>query len=978
MRLLVLVVSFVTAFSMSAQTRVTGEVKDGNGEPLPGAYVVVKGAPRFGVSTDVEGRFVITAPSGHDEIMVSCIGYESKTVKVSGDSILSVMLEEETSDLDDVVVIGYGTTKKSDLTAAVSSVKGEDIRSSATTSVLDALQGKVAGMDVLSSREDGDNREIHIRGIRSLNAGNAPLVIVDGVPGSLDLVNSSDIASVEVLKDASSAAIYGSRGANGVIIVTTRRGQSSGTTISYDAFVGLNKPHFMNMMKGERFVQMRRDSYLIANNLWGEPVDDNLIFSDVEMDMIANGEYYDWQDLVFRDSSVQRHNISVSSGNERTRFTVSFAYEDVDGYNRNNKAKKYFLSSAIDHQIASWLDMGATIRLRKRNHSGGAGYGQALFYGTPLCRPYDEEGNIIQYPNPQEAAVNILADFEPGQYSNDTRNSNADVVLSLNIHPFRWLRFVSNFGYQYGNVTRGYFYGASSFQANGGLNRSGKSGWESNAFTWNNTLTYDNTWHLHHLTVDAISEIYKYESESMSADGRNLFVETLSYNNLGNNTENISIGSGFSDHSLVSFMGRLRYDYDGRYLANISLRTDGSSRLAKGNRWATFLSGGVAWRISQESFMDDIGWVSNLKLRYAYGTVGNQAIDPYSTLANLGSYPYKFGNDGNGGYGYRPDKLVNLDLGWEKTHTHNIGIDFGFLNNRVSGSIEYYDTRTDNLLMQRMIPTSTGFSRIWQNIGKTGNRGVEIALTGILVSHRDLQWDMSLGFSYNDNRILELTNGKSDDITNNWFIGKPINVMYNYEKEGIWQTSESELASSYGRRPGDVKILDSNNDGVVSASDKHILGSYDPKFITSLGSSLKWKNLDFSFNMSGRWGHMIHHDGYGWHVILTGTRWVADVNYWTPDNPSNDYPRADATWADYRELCGNMKGDYLKMQDITLGYDFAPYLRKLIPLSKLRLYVQLRNAFYIYRAASENIIPESPSIESTVPRSYNVGINLTF
>ncbi len=967
-----------TFLTMSAQTNVSGIVVDEKGEALVGAYVVVKGMPKTGTATDVDGAFILTMLEGYDEISVSCVGYNGKTVRTGGKSNLRIILDENTANLEDVVVIGYGTTKKSDLTAAVSSVKGDAIRASATTSLTDALQGKVVGMDVMSSREDGDNREIHIRGVRSLNAGNAPLVIVDGVPGSFDVVNTSDIASIEVLKDASSAAIYGSRGANGVIIVTTRRGQSKGTTISYDAFVGLNKPHFMDMMQGEDFVQMRRDSYKIANNLWGQPVDDSKIFSDMELDMISKGEYYDWQDLVFRDSSVQRHNISVSSGNERTRFTVSFAYEDVNGYNRNNDAKKYFLSSAIDHKIASWIDMGATIRLRKRDHSGGASYGQALFYGTPLCRPYDEEGNIIQYPNPQEAAVNILADYQPGRYASDTKSANADIVLSLNIHPFKWLRLVSNFGYQYSDWNKGYFHSSDSFQANGGLNRSGKASSNSYALTWNNTLTYDNSWGAHGLTADVISEIYKYDTDNISADGKNIFVENLSYNNLGNNTENIKIGSGYSDWSLASFMGRVRYDYDGRYLANVSIRTDGSSRLAKGRKWATFLSGGVAWRISQERFMNDIDWITNLKLRYAYGTVGNQAIDPYSTLANLGSYPYKFGNDGTGGYGYRPDKLVNLDLGWEKTHTHNVGIDFGFFNNRISGSIEYYDTRTDNLLMQRQIPTTTGFSRIWQNIGKTRNNGVEVALSGVIISNSNVQWEANLGFSYNNNKIVELTNGKNDDITNKWFIGKPINVMYDYVKTGIWQTFESEEASRYGRKPGDVKILDTTEDGVISAADKQILGSRDPKFITSLGSSLKWKNLDFSFNMSGRWGHMIHHDGYGWHVILTGTRWVADVNYWTPDNPSNDYPRADATWADQRELCGNMKGDYLKMQDLTVGFDFAPYVKKALPISKLRLYVQLRNAFYIYRAAKENIIPESPSIESTVPKSYNVGINLTF
>lgn len=961
--------------NMWAQKAIMGNVTDMNGDPIIGANVLVKGSTN-GTITDFNGNFTLSVPT-KGELEISFIGYITQIISIGKNNNVKVQLAEDTKTLDDVVVIGYGTTKKSDLTASVASVKGDVISASGSTSIADALQGKVPGMDILSSRYEGDDRDILIRGSRSLNASNTPLVIVDGVPASMNEINTSDIASIEVLKDASSAAIYGSRGANGVIIITTKRGQAGKTTVSYDAFYGINQPHFMNMMKGEKFVQMRRDSYKIANNLWGQNVNDDKIFSNEELEMIQNGEYYDWQDLVFRDGSTQKHSLSIRSGTDKTKFSLSFAYEKEKGYNQNSKAKKFYLTSTIDHKMTSWLDLGAIIRLRKRNSSGFASYGQALFYGTPLSKPYDENGELIMYPNPQESSVSILADYVDGQYANDTENTNANIVFSANLHPVKHLSLQSNFGYTYNDTKKGFFYGSESFQANGGLNRSGKSGENAYTMTWNNTLTYDNTFKEHHITIDAITEIQNYQTDKMSAEGKNLDVEQLLYHNLETNTESKTIGSGYTNWALASFMGRIRYDYQGKYLANISVRTDGSSRLAKGNQWATFVSGGIAWRISEENFLKDISWFSNLKLRYAYGTVGNQAIDPYSTLAGLGSYGYKFGENGTGIYTYRPDKLVNKELGWEITHTHNIGIDFGFFHNRLSGSLEVYDTRTKDLLMQRSIPTTTGFSKIWQNIGKTQNKGIEFSLNGILMNKKDLQWDMNFSLSINENKILDLSNGK-DDITNKWFIGKPINVIYDYEKAGIWQTNEAEEAARFGCKPGDVKIKNQDDDTSITANDKIILGSKDPKYIASLGSTVKWKNLDFSFHLSSRWDYMFYDDAYGWHVILTGTRWVADVNYWTPDNPSNDYPRADATWADHRELCGYMKGDYIKMQDMTLGYDFQSFIKKAIPVTKARLYVQLRNAFYLYRAAKEDVIPESPSIELTVPRSINFGVNLTF
>lgn len=962
------------------EKQISGTVKDNNGEPIIGASVREAGTSN-GTVTDLEGNFVLNVSAEDSELEISYIGYEPLLIKPDASQIHHIILQEDSQNLEEVVVIGYGTTKKSDLIASVSSVKGSAIRAAASISINDALQGKVPGLDIVSSRYEGDNREIYIRGNRSLKAGNTPLVIIDGVPGDMYNLNMNDVESIEVLKDAASAAIYGSQGANGVIIVTTRRGPQSGkTVINYDAFYGIDIPHFMDMMPAQKFLQLKRDVYKLENNCWGENILDEQIFTDEQLEMIANGEFYDWQDIIFRNGSTMKHNLSVSSGNEKTRFAISGAYERNWGYNQNSEARKYFLTASVDHKLTSWMDLGATIRFRKRYSSGFSEYGQALFYGTPLCRPYDEEGNVVTYPNPDEGAVSVLGDFIDGQYKNDTDNMNFNSVFNLTIRPMKHVTYRSNLGYTYNTTKKDYFYGSESFQVNGGVNRAGRSSSADSQVTWNNTLTYDNTFGYHHVTVDAIHELIKYQTDNMSADGRSMDVEEMTYYNLGILTDNIEIGSGYSGYQLASFMGRVRYDYAGKYLFNFSVRSDGSSRLAKGNRWATFYSGGVAWRLSEEPFLKDVSLLSNLKLRYAYGMVGNQAIDSYVTLEKLGSYPYQFGNAGIGFYGYRPDALANKDLGWEITRTHNIGLDFGFFQGRLSGSVEYYHTTTDDLLMDRAIPVTTGFSMITQNIGKTQNTGVEIVLNGNLIRRKDLSFDMYFNFAVNNNKIVDLINGE-DDVTNNWFIGHPINVFYNYEKIGIWQLGEEEKAAKYGKQPGDIKIKDQNPEEgqqITADADKVILGNKDPKYIASLGGSLQWKGLDVSFTLNSRWDYLIEASGYGTWALPTGTRWLADIDYWTPDNPTNLYPRPSALWPANVELCGIMKGDYIKLQDLSIGYDVAKLMRKSMPVSKLRVYIQLRNAFYLYRAARENVIPESPGIELTVPRSFNFGVNLSF
>ncbi len=959
----------------SVMKTVDGIVRDAFGEPIIGATIVEKGTSN-GTVTDSDGSFkLLTAQNAR--LVISYVGFATREEAAA--TGMMIVLDEDREVLDDVVVIGYGKQKKSDLTSSISSVSAREITQSSSTSIKDALQGRVPGMDIQADRYEGENRSMYIRGTRSLKASNTPLVIIDGVPGSMNDVNPQDISSIEVMKDASSASIYGSQGANGVIIISTKHGQSGKTKVTFDSYYSIQKPGFVNLMSGDKFVQMKRDAYLMNNGLWTKgskgTVDDNVLFTDTEMNVIRSGNYIDWFDLIYRDGSVASNTATVSGGNDKTQFKLLVGYDQSKGYVKTNSTDSYHLSATVDHQINRYFNVGASVRYRRRSNSGFSTYGQGVFYGTPVDPAYDEQGNIIVIPNPNEGAYNVLLNYEDGQFVNDQTVHSFNTLGYLDIHFSKHLNMRTNVGYSETSARSGYFYGAQSYSSYG-RNRSGRSAWGNWQLTVNNTLSYEQDFGSHNLIVDLVQEAQKYESDQLSADGEKEDVEKVTYYNLGTNTENQRIGSSYSDWSMASFMGRVRYNYAGKYLFNASVRADGSSRLAEGNKWGTFLSAGAAWRISDENFLKDVSWLDNLKFRFSYGEVGNQAIDPYQTLASLSSYPVLFGADGV--YGYRPSSLANKELGWETTRTTNVGLDFELFG-RLSGSIDAYLAKTDDLLMQRAIPITTGYSSIADNIGSTENRGLELSANYAL--YRSKSWNVSLwgNIAWNKNKITRLTTDE-DDISNGWFIGQPVSVIYDYNMVGIWQLGQEEEAAQYNCKPGDVHIEDQagTSEG-ITADDKVFIGQRDPKVITSFGLNLQWKDLDFSLTASGRFGHTISHGAYGYNLITGGNRWCADVDYWTPDNPSNRWPRASSDIAN-RSLCSYFKGNYLKLQDITLGYDFANLINRVSPVkvSKVRLYMQCRNISYLYKAAGYGIIPESTDMELTVPQTYTFGINLYF
>ncbi|MDR1098250.1 MAG: TonB-dependent receptor [Tannerella sp.] len=976
---------YMAAMQSQNTRKIEGIVIDEAGEPVIGANVVEKGTTN-GIITGTDGKFVLEVRE-HAVLLISYIGYSSREAPVGNQTNITIVLSEDLQALDEVIVVGYGTSRKRDVVSAMASVKGKEFSHASTSNIKDVLQGKVAGVDVESARFPGDDRGILIRGERSLSAGNSPLVIVDGIPGSLGSINTYDIESIEVLKDAASSAIYGSMGANGVILVTTRRAKKGvRREINFNSYIGVNIPHMMPLQSGEEYVQFRRDGYRYAHG-WDKPFTDEDVFMASELEMIRSGNYTDWQDLMYRNGLVQSYHLSIGNSGERTKLFTSFKYDKEDGYYKTNNVENLNLTLTADHELANFWTIGATVRLRRNNRAdfrlsdSGQQSNTELLYMTPLSAPYKDDGTLNYFPNPlNTSGYNPLSDYEPGQYADDKQTNTLNLNLTSDITITKWLTMQTNFGFVFSDYKRGYFYGKNAYVNKGVKTTSGKDYNNSNQYTLNHIISFDKAFGDHQVTVDLVGEIQKYQYDSAYLWGNNQPVEYTTYHNLQSNTENINIGSSYNEWSLASGLLRARYSYQNKYFLNVAIRSDGSSRLAKGNQWAYFPSGGIGWSIKDEKFMTDIDFVNNMKLRFSYGTVGNTAISPYQTQAALSQKSYLFGEDaGDKFYVYYPSSIVNLDLGWEISRTANVGLDVGFLNNKFSGYIEFYQTRTSNLLMERAIPTFTGFTKIWQNIGKTENKGLEMSFNYYPVRTRNLMIDLTFNVSRNWDKILKLISG--EDLPNNrWFIGEPLRVYYDYEKLGIWQLGEEAEAAKYNAKVGDIKVKDQDGDGSISASnDRIILGQQRPKWIASLGGNVQYRNVDFSFNFTSRWGFLVKPRPYD-DITMDGQRWLPDVDYWTPDNPANDYPRADQAsgYDTYRTSNGYQKGDFIKLQDATIGYSFERFLSKHIPLQKARFYFQARNLAYVYKAAQYDIIPEAPNFNLTVSTSYNFGINVTF
>jgi TonB-linked SusC/RagA family outer membrane protein len=1034
--------SLQTAYAFQSRV-IKGQIlsaDDGTG--LPGVNILVKGTPN-GTVTDGDGNYSIEVPSPETVLVFSSIGYATTEVTVGTQSSINISLTPDVTSLAEIVVVGYGSVKKSDVTGALSSVSAEQLKAVPVQSISQALQGRAAGVDIAqNSFRPGDNPTIRIRGNRSLIGGNDPLIVLDGIPlpegSSINDFSPSDVESIEILKDASSTAIYGSRGANGVIIVTTKKGKSGRAKVTYDAFYGVSSPLAdIDMKSGGQHAELRREALrnnagLVYSLPWADVNADFVNFGQQDIEVwnsVADGyewvdrearipvmravtaeeranyeKYYeqyayrypegstsrtadiqtklnnlrallddpnlqipvynsekvrttDWGDLVLRTGKKQSHQFSVAGGTENIGLFFGAGYYKEEGIQMAQDFDRFNAKVGLDYKVNDFLKVGGTITgtLSTQN------YGSPLYFRAigqiPLAVPYDANGNIIFQPGGDPLVFSPLNEID--DFIDDRRTTRVFGSYYADLKLYKGLRFRVNAGTDLKQYRRGRYQGPYTSDRRGGTSWAEYN--QENRFTWvmENLLFYDKQiGDKHNIGLTAMYSMQKDRFESSITNVANLPYPSQLYYNLGstNAAGPDAFGSDFSEKVILSYMARVNYSLLDRYLLTLTGRYDGLSPLAPGNKWGFFPSASLAWKIHQEPFMSSITAIDELKLRVGYGEVGNAGVPPYLVPGRLNKVPYVWGE--TAAWGYVPQFVPNPNLRWEGTRSINIGIDFGLIGGRISGTVEAYEQTTDDLMMWRQLPTASGFSSILENIGKVRNRGIEFSLNTINIDAANgLKWETNIIFSKNKEELLELYGGTNDDLGNRWFIGHPVTTYYDWEPIGVWQTDEADAAAAYGRIPGQSKVKDQSTDndgdgikdgpdGLINANDQVIRGNNVPDWTGSIVNKVSYKNFELSFMVYTRQGSTIA-SGYYRPALAGRYPEPALVDYWTPANPTNMYPRptTDQERIDYPQAYLFQDGSFVKIRNITLGYSFPKNMVSRFKMESLRIYATAYNPF---------------------------------
>ncbi|WP_420154552.1 SusC/RagA family TonB-linked outer membrane protein [Siphonobacter sp.] len=988
-------------WNVFAQDRpISGRVTGDDTQPIPGASVSVKGTTR-GAVTNAEGRFTLTVPE-NATLVVSSVGYLTREFPVGNQNSLELVIPSSSAELSEVVVVGYGTQKKSQLTGAISSVSSKEIAELPITNARQALQGRAAGVDVVQSgSRPGAGVTVRIRGRRSINASNDPLYVVDGIPlaGGIDDLNPNDIQSMEVLKDASATAIYGSRGANGVVIVTTRRGTTGKTIVSYDGYYGISQVlGKIDVMNGAEFAEYKRESRrAVGRYSDSDPAADSKLFEAVELDGIANNRTTDYQSYIFRTGQIQSHQLGVQGGSEKTQFAISGNFFQDKGIIKTQDFTRYSFRVNLDHQITKRIKVGtstfAVYSVGNGNDTfypgGGNGFNPLglTLRENPLGKPYDDNGNLIFLPTSDGLQSNPAAEVVPGANIAETKTIRIFNSLYGEWNIVDGLKYRLNFGPDFTNRRFGRFWGTFTNDRRGGDPRGMTDYSQGFNYTLENILTYQKQFReVHDLNITALHSIQRDNYETARINVNGIPASTQEFYSLGQASTIAGVGTGLTQWTLQSFMTRVNYSYNDRYLFTLTGRYDGSSRFGKNNKYGFFPSLALGWNMSNEAFLKGVSWLDQLKLRGSWGSIGNTAIDPYQTQTLLSRTVYAWNTIG--AYGYRPNVIGNPNLRWETTTTANVGLDYSFFRGRLAGSIEVYQADTKDLLLSDQLPFTSGYGSVLRNVGKTRNQGLEITLSTINIDAANgFRWSTDLQFTKNKEQIRELFNGKVDDIGNARFIGQPITAIYDYKKVGIWQTDEQELAKKYGQNVGEVKLLDVNNDGKIDADhDRMIIGSQIPKFTAGMTNRFSFKGLDLSFFLYARVGSTITSAFHQTFNTLAGRYNNLNINYWTPNNPTNDFPRPNQNQESpiYSSTLRYFSGTFLKVRNINLGYNFTEGIAKKLGMSSLRAYIAAQQPFIFseYRSKYKGIDNETVDsvTESQTPsaRQFIFGINAKF
>ncbi|MEZ5039481.1 MAG: TonB-dependent receptor [Saprospiraceae bacterium] len=992
-------------FSIAVRT-VTGTVTNASdGSPLIGATVLLKGTGT-GTVTDIDGNFSIEINENDAVLVISYTGFKEVEVAVGTQSTISVSLDEDTATLDEVVVIGYGVQKKRVVTGAIATLDNEKISAIPVPSGVQAMQGQVAGVDIVQTGgRPGANPTIRIRGRRSITASNDPLFVIDGIPqtsgtSAINDINPQDIESMEILKDAAATAIYGSRGANGVVIITTKRGSAGKTIVAYDGYYGTSSAlRTVDMMNGPQFADLKRESRRKGWN--GEIPSDDLVFTDpIEPISLANGVSTDYVDLVLDNGWQTNHQLSLRGGDAKTQFNIALGYFDEQGIISNMDFRRLTGRVNIDHKISDVFQAGVSFLATNstQNFGSNATMGEALA-NNPLGVPFDEEGNIRLLPTNDGIRTNPLSELVENAVVDERTINRIFVPFYVRANVLEGLSYTVNFGPDVRLYRRGAFTGANTNRNRGGISNAGIQNDQEIGYTLENILNYNKTFgEKHSLGITALQSIQSLKFERHQTEVSNLPYESQLFYNIGTAEVKGNLVSRLQEWSLNSYMGRINYDYDNKYLFSATLRADGSSRLSEGNKWAYFPGVSVGWRLLEEPFMANASWLDELKLRASYGAVGNTSINPYQTAGALSRTVYAW--DETPAFGFGLNQIPNPDLGWEISSTTNIGVDFSMLNGRFSGALEVYRTNTTDLLLARNLPFTSGYNSVLQNIGSTQSDGIEFSIGANIINNPNgFQWSMDFNISSYNEKITELAlkdeNGNPiDDIGNRWFIGQPIRVFFDYEKIGIYQSNEVDLAKTAENKvPGEIKLKDQNGDGIITADDRVILGTDVPDFLGGITNRFSYKGIDLSFFFFFRQGGMI---GSSYHTSgsfngLFGRYNNLDVDYWTPNNPTNEAPRPNENQEFPRSgsTLGYFDGSFVKLRNASLSYTLPTSVAAKMKMSRLKVYVSGQNlmVFSPFKTADPEVdvtntgsLPYAGGGDSIIPATKLIlfGINAEF
>ncbi len=931
---------------------VKGQVTDKNGDAVIGATVKVKDA-QTGTVTDFNGNFSLSVQKA-GSIVVSYIGYLTKEVAFTPGQSLNITIEEDATALDEVVVVGYGVQKKSDVTGSVTSINKDRLSKLPVTNVLQAVQGAAAGVTITQgSSIPGDAPSALVRGRNSINAGTGPYIVVDGIPisksgGSLNDINPGDIESMEILKDASATAIYGTNGANGVILITTKHGKDGKPSVSYNGYIGFeNFAKKMDFCNGAQITQRYKD-YVAQNP--GETMYNDYVKNQNEADAQAAGKETDWlYDMVSQTGIIQDHNVTVNGGADKIKYFISGDYMSQKGVLKGFNYKRYSLRMNIDADVTDYLKIGTNSYIVSHNRDGGRVNFLMAEAMSPYGKVYEDDGSYCIYPMYTESLFfnpmrDVNQDHERRQW-NINLNAYADINFGNIWKPLEGLSYKFNFGYSFVPRRENYYNGAEQNDQNG-------YGYIFNAETQSRTveniLTYAKDIKKHHFDITLLYASSRKKYHDNTATGAKFINDELLWHNLGGGATQTA--KSYTDlYKTVSQMGRLNYSYDSRYLFTFTVRRDGSSVFGSDNKYGTFPSIALGWNIANEKFMEKVDWLNNLKLRLSYGKAGNEAIGVYETLAKMSNAALTM--DGQSATALYPSsRMGNSGLGWETTKTFNIGIDFGILNNRINGNIDFYTSKTTDLLLQRNLPKISGYSNVYMNMGETANKGLEITINSKNIVTKDFTWGTSLVWSWNKNEIKDLYGDKQDDLGNRWFIGEPISVIYDYVMEGIWQKDEIERGDHLNHdpqaQPGDVKLADLNGDGKITPEgDKKIQGQTTPKWIGGMTNTFTYKNLSLSIFIQTVQGLKRNNSLLAMASDEMGRRnSTTEIGYWTESNPSNEYRSLSKTsnrWG----YGFPRSAAFTRIKDITLSYQFPAQICNMLHLNALTVYASGRNLF---------------------------------